>query len=81
MQPLYIALIVAAACFVLYALDRRIREEPVDWLTALKFVGIGGILSGGVAYTTSTQEVAAVVEAVKNVPEVAQEMFVGVPTF
>lgn len=81
-MPLYIALAVALICFILYALDRRFRSEPIDWLAASKLTVLGGLLSGGIAYTVSSPE--AVVEAVKNVvPEapLAQEMFVGVPTF
>jgi hypothetical protein len=82
MMPLYIALAVALICFILYALDRRFRGEPIEWMSASKLTVLGGLLSGGIAYTVSSPE--AVVEAVKSVvPDapVAQEMFVGVPTF
>jgi hypothetical protein len=82
MLPIYIALAVALICFILYALDRRFRSEPIDWMTASKLTILGGLLSGGIAYTVSSPE--AVVEAVKTVvPEtpVLQEMFVGTPTF
>jgi hypothetical protein len=82
MMPLYIALAVALICFILYALDRRFRSEPIDWMSASKLTVLGGLLSGGIAYTVSSPE--AVVEVAKAVlPEapVAQEMFVGVPTF
>jgi hypothetical protein len=67
----------------LYALDRRFKGESIDWFTASKLTVLGGLLSGGIAYTVSSPE--AVVEVAKAVlpetPAVAQEMFVGVPTF
>ena len=82
MMLIYVAVIVALICFILYVLDRRFRSEPVDWSAASKLTVLGGLLSGGIAYTVSSPE--AVAEAVKSVvPEIApvQEMFVGVPTF
>jgi hypothetical protein len=83
MMPLYIAVAVALICFILYALDRRFKGESIDWFAASKLTVLGGLLSGGIAYTVSSPE--AVVEAVKSVvpdaPPPSQEMFVGVPTF
>jgi len=83
MTPLYIAIAVALVCFVLYIVDRRMNEEPIVWLNAIKLVGIGGIVSGGIAYATMTPEVAiaAVAEVTVPVVETAQEMFVGTPSF
>ena len=82
MLPLYVTIAATLICFILYALDRKFRGEPIDWMTASKLSIIGALLSGGIAYTVSSPE--AVVEAVKSVvPEAPaiQEMFVGVPTF
>ncbi len=82
MLPLYIAIAASLICFILYALDRRMRSEPIEWMSAAKLTIMGGLLSGGIAYTVSSPE--SVVEAVKAVvPETpsVQEMFVGVPTF
>jgi hypothetical protein len=81
MTPLYIAIAAALICFILYALDRRFRGEAIDWFSAAKITVLGGLLSGGIAYTVSSPEVVAEVAAV--VPEVSstQEMFVGQPTF
>jgi len=83
MTPLYIAIAVALVCFVLYAIDRRMNEEPIVWLNAIKLVGIGGLVSGGIAYGISTPEVAvsAVAEVTVPVVETVQEMFVGTPSF
>jgi acyl-coenzyme A synthetase/AMP-(fatty) acid ligase len=84
MLLVYITVISSLVCFILYVGDRRMREEPIDWITALKVSAIGALLSGGAGYAISGEvdikDVKQVVEAAQ-VPEVAQEMFVGVPTF
>lgn len=83
----YICIVSSLVCFVLYVGDRRMRSEPIDWLTALKVSAVGALLSGGGGYALSSPEnVSEVVEKVVDVvsqttPNVAQEMFVGVPTF
>jgi hypothetical protein len=80
MMLLYITVAAALICFILYALDRKFRGEPIDWMTASKLSVVGSLLSGGIAYTVSTPE--TVVEAAKVIETPAvQEMFVGVPTF
>jgi len=80
MMSIYVAVAVAIICFILYALDRRFKGEPIDWFSASKLTVLGGLLSGGIAYTVSSPEVIA--EVVKTeVPAPAQEMFVGVPSF
>jgi len=81
MMILYIAIGVALVSFILYALDRRSKKEPIDWFTAAKLTLFGGLIAGGVAYvsTSSTTELKEIIPK----PEIAivQEMFVGVPTF
>jgi hypothetical protein len=64
----------------LYALDRRSKQEQIDWLTAAKLMVFGGLMSGGIVYVTQSPET---VELIKEVAEgpVIQEMFVGKPTF
>jgi len=80
MMSIYVAVAVAIICFILYALDRRFRGEQIDWFSATKVTILGGLLSGGIAYTVSSPEIVA--EVVKpEVPATTQEMFVGVPTF
>jgi hypothetical protein len=80
MTPLYIAGAISLICFILYALDRRMNKEPIEWLTALKICGVGAVVSGGISYSVLVPEV---VEAVKAMPivETAQEIFVGTPNF
>lgn len=76
---------VALVCFILYAIDRKVKKEPIRWDTAGKISVLGGLLTSGVVYATtptSTEAISAVAEVVKEaVPEVAQDMFVGKPTF
>ena len=80
MMSVYVAVAVAIICFILYALDRRFKGEPIDWFSASKLTVLGGLLSGGIAYTVSSPEIVA--EVVKTeLPAPAQEMFVGIPSF
>jgi uncharacterized membrane protein YsdA (DUF1294 family) len=79
---IYIAIIVSLLCFVLYVLDRRMRGEPIDWITALKVSVVGALLSGGTGYAMGEPEVAEVIKVAEVVSKTdSQEMFVGVPTF
>jgi hypothetical protein len=80
MWILYVSVGVALVSFILYALDRRSKQEQIDWFTAAKLMLFGGLMSGGVVYVTQSPEA---VELVKEVAEgpVIQEMFVGNPTF
>jgi hypothetical protein len=77
----YISIGVALVSFILYALDRRSKKEPIDWFTGLKFMLFGGIMSGGVGYVSQSPETIEIVkEVIPEVP-VVQEMFIGSPTF
>lgn len=72
---------VALVCFILYALDRKSKGEPIAWDTAGKLSLFGGLLTSGIVFTT-TSDIPEVVEAVKDsIPEISQEMFIGKPTF
>lgn len=73
---------VALVCFILYALDRRAKGEPISWDSAGKLSLFGGLLTSGVVFATTT-DTSAIAEIAKDVsiPEVAQDMFVGKPTF
>jgi len=76
----YITIASSLICFILYAIDRRLRGESLDWMTAVKITSVGSLLSGGIAYAVSSPEVIEVVNTVADIP-MTQEMFVGVPTF
>jgi hypothetical protein len=72
---------VALVAFILYALDRKSKGEPISWETAAKVTVFGGLVTSGVVFASTTDGVAEVVKTVsENVPSV-QDMFVGVPTF
>ena len=81
MLAIYIAAAIALTCFILYALDCRMKGESIDWISALKLTSVGGLLSGGIAYMVAVPEVTETVKNVAPVVEAAQEMFVGTPTF
>lgn len=72
---------VALVCFILYALDRKSKNEPIAWDSAGKLSLFGGLITSGIVFAT-TSDIPATVEAVSNViPDAAQDMFVGKPTF
>jgi len=73
------AVSVALVCFIVYALERRSKDQPIDWTDAGKLSLFGGIISAGVVFATTTD---VVTDAVKNmeIPSV-QDMFVGKPSF
>ena len=73
------ALSVALVCFIVYALERRSKGEPIDWLDAGKLSIFGGVITSGVVFATTTDVVADAVKAI-DIPAV-QDMFVGKPTF
>jgi hypothetical protein len=68
---------VAIVVFIVYALDRKAKGEGISWETAGKLSLFGGILTSGVVFASTVENVTEVVKAV--VP--SQDMFVGVPTF
>lgn len=82
MIELYVSVAIGLVCFILYALDRRSKQEPIDVSTAAKLSIAGSLISGGVAFALKPADVLEVVNNIQ-VPELApiQEMFVGVPTF
>jgi uncharacterized membrane protein len=73
------AISVALVCFIVYALERRSKGEPIDWTDAGKLSLFGGIISAGVVFATTTDVVTDAVKTLE-VPSV-QDMFVGKPTF
>jgi hypothetical protein len=74
---------VALVVFILYALDCRSKDKPINWIDASKLSIFGGVLTSGVVFaTTGGIPTADVTEAVSkiDIPSV-QDMFVGVPSF
>jgi|UniRef100_A0A6C0DTM9 hypothetical protein len=73
------AVSVALVCFIVYALERRSKGEPINWVDAGKLSLFGGIISAGVVFATTTDVVTDAVKTME-VPSV-QDMFIGRPTF
>lgn len=72
---------VALVCFILYALDKKAKGEPIAWDSAGKLSLFGGLLTSGIVFATTT-DVTTVVDTVKDaIPDAAHDMFVGKPTF
>jgi ABC-type Fe3+ transport system permease subunit len=76
------SLAVALTCFIIYAIDRRVKNEKISWDSALKVTVLGGLLTSGVVFATGPEVVQEAVKVVsENVPLPTSDMFVGVPTF
>jgi len=73
------AISVALVCFIVYALERRSKSDPIDWADAGKLSLFGGIISAGVVFATTTDVVTDAVKSM-DIPSV-QDMFVGKPSF
>lgn len=78
------SLSVALVAFILYALERRSKEEPIVWESAGKLALFSGLVTSGVVFATTT-DLTAVSEIANTVApgiaEAAQDMFVGTPSF
>lgn len=78
------AVAVAMVAFILYALERRSKGEPISWEHAGKLSLFSGLITSGVVFATTAEGVSAVTDVVTNVAEKAadvQDMFVGTPSF
>lgn len=75
-----VSLAVALVAFIVYALERKSQDKPIVWEDALKLSLFGGLVSAGIVFTT-TADIGTVVASVPELPAVAQEMFVGSPSF
>jgi hypothetical protein len=70
-----IAGVVAVVAVVLYVWERRLKQEEISPIDAIKLaLGAGGV-AGGVAYAVTGDVLP------EQVAEVAQEMFLGKPEF
>lgn len=72
---------VALVGFILYALDRKARGEPIVWEHAGKISTVGGLVAAGIVFAMGTPVPEVVKAVAETATPVAQEMFVGVPTF
>ncbi len=79
MMLVLVGVSVALVSFIVYALERRSKEEPIVWEHALKLALFGGIVSTGVVFASTTEGVKETIASVE-IPNV-QDMFVGTPAF
>jgi len=76
------AVAVALVVFILYALERKSKDKPIDWIDAGKLTLFGGLLSSGVVFATTSDVATTVTEAETKVDiSSVQDMFVGTPSF
>jgi uncharacterized membrane protein len=82
MMILIVAISVAIVCFILYALERRSRREPISWEQAGKLSLVGGIIAAGITFAVGSDNVTIMAKPViDSLPSAVQDMFVGQPTF
>ena len=75
---------VAIVAFILYALERRSKGEPILWEQAGKLSLFSGLITSGVVFATTADGITSIPEVVNSVSEKAaevQDMFVGTPSF
>ena len=79
------ALSVSLVAFILYALERKAKGEPISWEHAGQLSLFAGLITSGVVFATTTEAVSEVVtnsaSAISAVIPDIQEMFVGTPSF
>lgn len=75
------SLAVAIVAFILYALERRSKGEPIAWIDAGKISLFSGLVTSGVVFATTMESVPEVVATVTEKAAEVQDMFVGTPTF
>jgi|LauGreDrversion4_2_1035121.scaffolds.fasta_scaffold1256000_1 hypothetical protein len=66
---------VVAVAIVLYVMDCRSKDQPIEVMDAAKVGGGAGILTGGVLYALGGAE------AAEPMVTAVQEMFTGKPSF
>jgi hypothetical protein len=66
---------VVVVALVLYVMDRRGKDQPIDTMDAVKVGGGAGILSAGIVYALGGSD------AAEPVVSAVQEMFTGKPSF
>jgi len=81
MWIIYVSIGVALVSFILYAIERRSKQEPLDWFTALKLSVFSSLMSAGIVYVTQSPETIELIKEITPEVPVVQEMFVGKPSF
>ena len=60
---------VALVAFIIYALDRRSKEEPLEWGQAGKLSLMSGLVAAGVVFATTADSTGVTPEVVKTVTD------------
>jgi hypothetical protein len=66
---------VVVVAIVLYAMDRRSKDQPIETTDAAKVGGGAAVLTGGILYALGGAE------AAEPMVTAVQEMFTGKPSF
>ena len=72
---------VAIVAFILYALERRSKGEPISWEHAGKLSLFSGLVTSGVVFATTAESIPEIVNTVTEKATEVQDMFVGTPSF
>jgi hypothetical protein len=72
---------VALVAFILYAIERKSKGEPISWEHAGKISLFSGLITSGVVFSTSGETIPDITKAVAENVAPVQEMFVGTPSF
>lgn len=73
-----IVLAVVVVASLLYVMDRKSKGSPIEGSLLFKIASFSGLVTGGVVFALQADGIPA---AIESVSEVAQDMFVGQPTF
>lgn len=72
---------VAIVAFIVYALERRAKDEPIVWEHAGKLALFGGLVTAGVVFASNT-DTTAITDTIASIEiPTTQDMFVGTPSF
>ena len=66
---------VVVVAIVLYVMDRRGKDQPIDVTDAAKVGGAAGVLTGGIVYALGGAD------AAEPMVSAVQDMFTGKPSF
>ncbi len=66
---------VVVVAIVLYVMDRRGKDQPIDMTDAAKVGGAAGVLTGGIVYALGGAD------AAEPMVSAVQDMFTGKPSF
>jgi hypothetical protein len=66
---------VVVVAIVLYVMDRRGKDQPIEMTDAAKVGGAAGVLTGGIVYALGGAD------AAEPMVSAVQDMFTGKPSF